>query len=152
MHDSEGLVSYRFKPFWFAQVLYLGTSRVQVLVGRKPRCDVMEIMFLIIGSLPISSYFGFSDILENGFSKKLLVHLVHLGRGSSMNKLSEVRLFQDVQRCMGICPAAIATKSPGTGLVLSWKVERWCHTLMGLFQSADTFWSVNLCSKLATNY
>lgn len=77
MHDSEGLVSYRCKPFWFTQVLYLGTSRVQVLVGRKPRCDVMEIMFLIIRSLPISSYFGFSGILENGFSKKLLVHLVH---------------------------------------------------------------------------
>lgn len=57
----------------FAQVLYLCTSRVQVFVVRKPRCDVMEIMFLIIGSLPISSYFGFSGILENGFSKKLLV-------------------------------------------------------------------------------
>lgn len=48
-----------------------------------------------------------------------------------MNKLSEVRLFQDVQKSMGILPAAMATKSPGTDLVLSWKVERWCHTFMG---------------------
>lgn len=77
MCDSGVLVSYRCKPFWFAQVLYLGPSRVQVLAGRKPRFDVMEVMFLIIGSLKISSYFGFSGILENGFSKKLLVHLVH---------------------------------------------------------------------------
>lgn len=76
MYDSEVLVPYGCNLFWFAQVLHLSTSRVQVLVARKPGCDGMERMFWIIGSFPISSYFGFSGILENGFSEELPVHLV----------------------------------------------------------------------------
>lgn len=46
-----------------------------------------------------------------------------------MNTFPKARLFYDVQKSMGILPAAIETKRSGIGLEFSWKAESPCHAL-----------------------
>lgn len=55
--------------------------------------------------------------------------MVHSRVGEWHEQIPKARLFYDVQRSMGILPAAIATKRSDIGLELSWKVESPCPAL-----------------------